>query len=392
MSNREFFSDLPDTTTPIRASRLNGLLNGKEAMGTIVVDDINCKNMFNKGATVDGYFINASGVVTADASSFYGDFIEITPNTDYYISGRTASSGIILYDSSKTFIERVYTTNANDVFKTTNTNVKYIRLNGNLTDKNTIQFEKGSTATTYTPYKKLIKDVGGYVKEDNTFYANDFKCKNLFTGTASADRRINPDNGGSGGATGYSMSNFIEVKPNTTYALTTGGSSYYSWYTSNDYSTYISGGTWTNQASKTSPANAKYIRFDYLTSNVGNVQLEIGEATPYTPYQQVFEEVYSTGEMKIGTWLGKPLYRKVIDIGAMPNNTSKTVAHNISSVDTWVTVRAIAQTSGPVSLLAPSYNGTIYTNIYTDYQNVYVQTNGDRSGFSGYVILEYTKN
>lgn len=48
-------------------------------------------------------------------------------------------------------------------------------------------------------------------------------------------------------------------------------------------------------------------------------------------------QIYSTEEMKIGTWLdGKPVYRKCIEIGSMPNNTSRNVPHNITNISTIV--------------------------------------------------------
>ena len=42
---KEFFKDLPDTSTPLNASRLNKLLNGKESMGDITVESIKSKNL-----------------------------------------------------------------------------------------------------------------------------------------------------------------------------------------------------------------------------------------------------------------------------------------------------------------------------------------------------------
>lgn len=47
---KQFFKDLPDTSTPLNASRLNGLLDGDEALGNIVIDSISSKNFFNKTA------------------------------------------------------------------------------------------------------------------------------------------------------------------------------------------------------------------------------------------------------------------------------------------------------------------------------------------------------
>lgn len=42
---------------------------------------------------------------------------------------------------------------------------------------------------------------------------------------------------------------------------------------------------------------------------------------------------YSTEEKTIGTWIdGKTLYRKVISVGSLPNNTTDLVAHGISNL------------------------------------------------------------
>lgn len=43
---------------------------------------------------------------------------------------------------------------------------------------------------------------------------------------------------------------------------------------------------------------------------------------------------YSTSEIRIGTYMDKPLYRKVVEIGSLPNNTTQTYNHNISNMDT----------------------------------------------------------
>lgn len=44
--------------------------------------------------------------------------------------------------------------------------------------------------------------------------------------------------------------------------------------------------------------------------------------------------IYSYEEREVGVWVdGKPLYQKTIDFGTLPNNTTKTVAHNINSVN-----------------------------------------------------------
>lgn len=44
---KEFFKNLPDTTTPLTAERINGLLDSDESMGSIVVEDVTCKNLLD---------------------------------------------------------------------------------------------------------------------------------------------------------------------------------------------------------------------------------------------------------------------------------------------------------------------------------------------------------
>ena len=71
---REFFKNLPNTTTPLTAPRLNGLLDGDEAMGNIVVDSIRGKNLFNN-AIINNQWLNTSGGIdTAANSSIYTCF------------------------------------------------------------------------------------------------------------------------------------------------------------------------------------------------------------------------------------------------------------------------------------------------------------------------------
>lgn len=69
---KEFFKNLPDTSTPLNASRLNGLLNGNEAMGNIVVGDVKCKNLFN---------INGSYTIAVNSPTINGNNISV-PNSE----------------------------------------------------------------------------------------------------------------------------------------------------------------------------------------------------------------------------------------------------------------------------------------------------------------------
>lgn len=156
---KEFFKDLPDTTTPLTATRLNGLLDGEEVIGNIVVDSIRTKNMFDKNSVTNGYFYTSTGGTSTDTETFIQNaYIEVKPNTSYTFS---ASSGDYFrfceYDSNKTFIQRQIASDASSNTKTytTSSTTNYVRVSCNITNLSSLQLEEGSTATTYTPYQNL---------------------------------------------------------------------------------------------------------------------------------------------------------------------------------------------------------------------------------------------
>ena len=77
------------------------------------------------------------------------------------------------------------------------------------------------------------------------------------------------------------------------------------------------------------------------------------------------KEVYSTDETVIGTWIdGKPIYRKVIDFGALPNANTKSVAHNINDIKIFTKAYGIA------------YRDSDKINMPLPYVNKYAITNG----------------
>ena len=44
-------------------------------------------------------------------------------------------------------------------------------------------------------------------------------------------------------------------------------------------------------------------------------------------------ETYSTEETVVGTWMGKPLYKKTINFGSFPNATTTRIPHGISNIE-----------------------------------------------------------
>ena len=111
--------------------------------------------------------------------------------------------------------------------------------------------------------------------------------------------------------------------------------------------------------------------------------------------KEIAKEVYSTEEQVVGTWVdGKPIYRKVIDFGALPNSTLKQVPHGISDIDAIVSLNGVTfaknKTATPIPYV---YTDSINTvSLFLEGTNVCIQTFGDKTSYiNTYVTLEYTK-
>lgn len=106
-------------------------------------------------------------------------------------------------------------------------------------------------------------------------------------------------------------------------------------------------------------------------------------------------QIYSTEEIPTAnTWIdGKTIYRKVVDLGSGPNATTKTAAHNISSVDTWINVSMTMTNASGVgyTIIQTDVSVGAPENTFVDATDVYWTTIQNRSTYTGYAILEYTK-
>lgn len=113
----------------------------------------------------------------------------------------------------------------------------------------------------------------------------------------------------------------------------------------------------------------------------------------YEAFNNTFDE-YTLNEQKIGTFLGKPLYRKVISVGNLPNATTKTVSTNLTNV-LIKKIEGYCRNNDNWTLPLPYRdvgNSTNDITILTNHENtILVITGSDRTDFSGYVVLEYTK-
>ncbi len=105
---------------------------------------------------------------------------------------------------------------------------------------------------------------------------------------------------------------------------------------------------------------------------------------------------YSTLESSTGNyWIdGKLIYRKTINIGNLPNNASKKVAHGITGLTYVIGWEGNAYLSSgaywyPFPYTSPS--GSNQFSCYVTPTDVVVQTSSDRSATIAYITLFYTK-
>lgn len=105
---------------------------------------------------------------------------------------------------------------------------------------------------------------------------------------------------------------------------------------------------------------------------------------------------YSTSEKIIGSWIdGKPLYQKTISCGALPNATTKTVAHGISGTYSIKSIQGYANYSTDTMPLPHTgvgdAAGANAISVAISGSNIVVKTGSDRSNYSAYITIKYTK-
>ena len=112
-----------------------------------------------------------------------------------------------------------------------------------------------------------------------------------------------------------------------------------------------------------------------------------GNAYAYKPIN------YSTDEEDtLLLWVdGNKIYRKVIDIGTLPNNTTKQVAHGIN-YDKIISISGSAY-NDTYSMPIPYVDivPTASIKVIMDSTNLTIQTGSDRHDYSANVTITYTK-
>lgn len=175
---KEIFKNLPDTSTPLSASKLNGLFDGEESMGSIVIEDITCKNIlptdvgnWEQGAISNG--VNGTSTTRIRTNCF----IPIKANTEYYVSVQNKNYSFLnihYYDTNKNFVTDAYNSysqinGATGLAIKTPSGVAFARVVLRNADNTTTitasevssikpMIEKGSVGTNYVEHKEFYNE------------------------------------------------------------------------------------------------------------------------------------------------------------------------------------------------------------------------------------------
>lgn len=106
----------------------------------------------------------------------------------------------------------------------------------------------------------------------------------------------------------------------------------------------------------------------------------------------------AAGEVLTGeTFVGKPVYQRLVDIGALPNNMSKTINTGITSADYfWIdptySIIFSAGSAYPLPYVdLTNIANSITARLIASGQQVVVTTRSNWSTYAGFVAVRYTK-
>ena len=166
------WEDLPSTNTPRNATNLNKMdsaikehddeLIGAKSMGNVIVESIESKNKFDKNTALKNAWLSDSGQINVYTNdNLVSGYIPVKPNTTYTASGYYANKYLKIcgYNSNKEFTQVIIDINSSQTYQTitTGSNDYFIRVGfgDSVLTADTLQFEKGSVVTSYSPYQNL---------------------------------------------------------------------------------------------------------------------------------------------------------------------------------------------------------------------------------------------
>ena len=162
--------DIEQNTQDIQENR--NILNGLASAGCLYVEDIQCRNLFNKNTITEGVCLNGDGT-TREASNFcISDYIPVKMLKKYTYQGLTNVGNETyseFYSSNKTFISSFQQQTAINTI-TIPIGAAYVRfsIRTSSSDQNTFQIEPGEVATDYTEHKEITPTIENSLDSDST--------------------------------------------------------------------------------------------------------------------------------------------------------------------------------------------------------------------------------
>lgn len=274
---------------------------------TLVGTTTSNKNLFNKLAVTNGYTISdTTGTLSSNVNYAVSEYIPITASTSYVCTLNTAYA---FFDSNKVFISG----QASGRTFTSPSNATYVRFHLNKVYLDTTQLEIGTVATTYEDGTPKIASSQVYDSSTTVKSTIDSKntedmvikaySKNLFNkATAIAGYYVSYGNGNLNANSSYHASDYIRIKPNTSYALLGSLTEQMALYDSNKK--FVSGLAQPTTPLVT-PNNAYYVRFSLknATNMLNTFMIAEGSTalSVYEPYNPRITEGLVTNQNKVIT-------------------------------------------------------------------------------------------
>lgn len=160
------------------------------------------------------------------------------------------------------------------------------------------------------------------------------------------------------------------------------------------------------ETSQTPTKAAQFTNKSYVDSSVAGKQNKVlsGTSAPTSDLGvdgdvyllEINEAAYNNfdyGEVVVGTYRGKPFYRNIFNIGSLPNNGLRTVAHGIANIDYIYDYLGMATNSTGAGLKLPRVHPTASLCIVyeVDKTNITLFTGYDFSSYNVEVTMYYTK-
>jgi len=137
----------------------------------------------------------------------------------------------------------------------------------------------------------------------------------------------------------------------------------------------------------------------YQTTNNISLALNLKDSGYYAEQEFVTGAQYPPTTPTVGNspTEGRQVYRKMVSFGALPNATSASVAHGITTSSTFYLTALYAGASNPgtawlsIPYASPTLNENI--SISMDATNITITTGIDRTAYTTcYVVIEYLKS